>query len=101
MLNASQHEGVVQYMKVQFVIMLHVNYNEKLPLHTFLPSPAEVLPLPLPSSVVIVMSIAVAVTATAMMLRLVAVTVAVIVAMVILLAPVLISVNRAVSGVGL
>lgn len=84
--------------------MLHVDQNEKLPLHTFLPSPAEMLPLPLPMPVVTVMAVAVAMMATAVMLRRVAMTT---VAMVIiadvpllfLLAPVVIFIHCVVGGV--
>lgn len=74
-----------------------------MPLHTFLPSPAEMLPLLLATSVVdIVMAMA-----AVMMLHLVTVTVIVIVAMgmtmdvtlLFLLAPVLIFINCVVGGV--
>lgn len=62
--------------------------NEKLPLHTFLPSPAEVLPLLLPMSVVIAMM------AIAMVLRLVTLDAT----RLFLLTPLLIFINRVVGG---
>lgn len=62
--------------------------NVKLPLHTFLPSPAEVLPLLLPMSVVIAMM------AIAMVLRLVTLDAT----RLFLLTPLLIFINRVVGG---
>ena len=84
--------------------MLHVDQNEKLPLHTFLPSSTEVLPLLLPVPVVVVVAMAVVVMATAMMVHLVTVAVVVVFAMRIimdvpLLAPLVIFINSAVDGV--
>lgn len=89
--------------------MLHVDQNEKLPLHTFLPSPAEVLLLLFSTSVVVFMLMAVTVMATVTMLCQVALTGVVAAAMVIimdvpllfLLVPAVISIKRVVGGVRL
>lgn len=86
-----------------------MDQNEKLPLHTFLPSPAEVLPLLFSMSVVVFMSMAVALMAAATMLCQVALTGVVIAAMVIitdvpvlfLLVPAVVFIKRVVGEVRL
>lgn len=57
MLNTSR-AGV----SAQRLSLLHVDQEKKLPLHTFLPSPAEVLPLLLPMSVAVVTAMTVTLT---------------------------------------
>ena len=79
-----------------------MDQNEKQPLHTFLPSPAEVLPLLIPLSVVAVVAMAAAVKVTATLLRLVAIATAVTVAVVVMVAVpflLVLSINCVVGGV--